>query len=89
MKDKTGLFRRLEAFEKLMVAANAEATVRSAIWPKKRNVRSLGRPWKPLPRRASSSGKRWPVFWMRLEMKIWIYELMNRPRISTKRTVRR
>ena len=27
MTEKTGLFRRLEAFERLMVAANAEATV--------------------------------------------------------------
>ena len=27
MTEKTGLFRRLEAFETLMVAANAEATV--------------------------------------------------------------
>lgn len=27
MSEKTGLFRRLEAFETLMVAANAEATV--------------------------------------------------------------
>jgi flagellar biosynthesis/type III secretory pathway chaperone len=27
MTEKTGLFRRLEAFEKLIVAANAEATV--------------------------------------------------------------
>jgi hypothetical protein len=27
MTEKTGLFRRLEAFEKLMVAANAEAAV--------------------------------------------------------------
>jgi hypothetical protein len=27
MTEKTGLFRRLEAFEKLMVAANAEAMV--------------------------------------------------------------
>jgi hypothetical protein len=27
MTEKTGIFRRLEAFEKLMVAANAEATV--------------------------------------------------------------
>jgi hypothetical protein len=27
MTEKTGLFRRLESFERLMVAANAEATV--------------------------------------------------------------
>jgi hypothetical protein len=27
MTEKTGLFRRLEAFEELMVAANAQATV--------------------------------------------------------------
>jgi hypothetical protein len=35
MTEKTGLFRRLEAFEKLMVAANAEASVAVAYLTKK------------------------------------------------------
>ncbi len=37
MTEKTGLFRRLEAFEKLMVAANAEATVPVAYLTGKEN----------------------------------------------------
>jgi hypothetical protein len=47
MTEKTGLFRRLEAFEKLLVAANAEATVPVAYLTGKEIPRNFGRPWKP------------------------------------------
>jgi hypothetical protein len=42
MTDKTGLFRRLEAFEKLMVAANAEATVAVVYLTEKESSEEFG-----------------------------------------------
>jgi hypothetical protein len=42
MTEKTGLFRRLEAFEKLMVAANAEATVAVAYLTEKESSEEFG-----------------------------------------------
>jgi hypothetical protein len=42
MTEKTGLFRRLEAFEKLMVAANAEATVAVAYLTGKERSEDFG-----------------------------------------------
>lgn len=44
MTEKTGLFRRLEAFEKLMVAANAEASVAVAYLTEKERSEEFG-PW--------------------------------------------
>jgi hypothetical protein len=42
MTENTGLFRRLETFEKLMVAANAEATVAVAYLTGKENREEFG-----------------------------------------------
>ena len=42
MTEKTGLFRRLEAFEKLMVIANAEATVAVAYPTEKERREEFG-----------------------------------------------
>jgi hypothetical protein len=42
MTKKTGLFRRLEAFENLMLAANAEATVAVAYLTKKESSDEFG-----------------------------------------------
>jgi hypothetical protein len=42
MTEKTGLFRRLEAFERLMVAANAEATVAVAYLTEKESCEEFG-----------------------------------------------
>jgi hypothetical protein len=42
MTAKTGLFRRLEAFEKLMVEANAEATVAAAYLTGKERSEDFG-----------------------------------------------
>ena len=42
MTKKTGLFRRLEAFEKLMVAANAEASVAVAYLTEKERSDEFG-----------------------------------------------
>ena len=42
MTEKTGLFRRLEAFEKLMVAANAEASVAVAYLIEKERSEEFG-----------------------------------------------
>jgi len=42
MTEKTGLFRRLEAFEKLMVAANAEASVAVAYLTEKESSAEFG-----------------------------------------------
>jgi hypothetical protein len=42
MTEKTGLFRRLEAFEKLMVAANAEASVAFAYLTEKESCEEFG-----------------------------------------------
>jgi hypothetical protein len=42
MTEKTGIFRRLVAFEKLMVAANAEATVAIAYLTGKENREEFG-----------------------------------------------
>jgi hypothetical protein len=42
MTEKTGLFRRLEAFEKLMMAANAEATVAAAYLTEKEISEEFG-----------------------------------------------
>jgi hypothetical protein len=46
MTKKTGLFRRLESFEKFMMAANAEATVAVVYLTEKESSESLARPWK-------------------------------------------
>jgi hypothetical protein len=42
MTEKTGLLRRLEAFEKLMVAANAEASVAVAYLTEKERSEEFG-----------------------------------------------
>jgi hypothetical protein len=48
MTEKTGLFRRLEAFEKLIVAANAEASVAVAYLTAKENFEEFGEAVKTL-----------------------------------------
>lgn len=42
MTEKTGLFRRLEAFEQLMVAANAEAAVAVAYLTENESCEEFG-----------------------------------------------
>ena len=48
MTEKTGLFKRLEAFEKLMVAANAEAAVAVAYLTAKEIFEEFGEAVKAL-----------------------------------------
>jgi hypothetical protein len=62
MTEKTGLFRRLEAFEKLMVAANAEARVAFAYLTAKETFEEFGESVKALVEEMSTFNKRWVVF---------------------------